>query len=52
MVNWPSKIVFDGVKSYDDFDVYNSKNKEVMFHKPIYLGFTFWEWSKLFMYET
>ena len=41
----------DGVKSYHDFEVYSFKIKEVMFDKPIYLGFTFLELPNLYMYE-
>ena len=37
------KTNFDSVKTYDNFHVYYFKNKEVMFDKPIYLGFTLLE---------
>ena len=46
------KKELDTVKSYDDFDVYNFQNKEVLLDKLIYLGFTNLEWPKRFLYET
>ena len=42
---------FDGVKTYQDFDCCNFNSKEVIVDKPIYLGFTFLKFSKLFTYE-
>ena len=52
MLKRQSKIDFDSVKSYDDFDVYNFKNIEVMFDKQNYLGLAILESSKQSMYET
>ena len=48
-----SKITFNGVhKSYENCDSYTFKQNEVLMDKPIYLGFTVLELSKLLMYET
>ena len=52
MLNWQSKINFDCEKANQDFDVYNFKDNEVMFDKPIYLGFTNLELAKMFLYKT
>ena len=43
---------FDGCKQYDDDYVFTYKKIEVLFDKPIYLGFSVLEISKLFMYES
>ena len=48
-----SRITFNGIqKSYENCDSYTFKQKEVLVDKPIYLGFTILELSKLLMYET
>ena len=48
-----SKLTFNGIhKLYDNCDSYTFKQKEVLRDKPIYLGFTVLELSKLLMYET
>ena len=48
-----SKITFSGIhKSYESCDSYTFKQSEVLMDKPIYLGFTVLELSKLLMYET
>ena len=48
-----SKLTFNGVhKSYENCDSYTFKQNEVLMDKPIYLGFTVLELSKLHMYET
>ena len=48
-----SKLTFNGIhKSYDNCDSYTFKQNEVLMDKPIYLGFTVLELSKLLMYET
>ena len=48
-----SKLTFNGIhKSYDNCDSYTFKQNEVLMDKPIYLGFTVLELSKLHMYET
>ena len=45
-------MTFNGIhKSYDNCDSYTFKQNEVLMDKPIYLGFTVLELSKL-MYET
>ena len=47
-----SKLSFDGlIQSYDEFLVYKFKKSKITFKKPIYLGFTILELSKLLMYE-
>ena len=48
-----SKLTFNGIhKSYKNCDSYTLKQNEVLMDKPIYLGFTVLELSKLLMYET
>ena len=48
-----SKLTFNGIhKSYENCDSYTFKQNEVLMNKPIYLGFTVLELSKLLMYET
>ena len=48
-----SKLTFNGIhKSYENCDSYTHKQNEVLMDKPIYLGFTVLELSKLLMYET
>ena len=39
-----SQIDFESVKTNQNFDVNNFKNKELMSDKPIYLGLTILEW--------
>ena len=39
-------------KSYTNYDSYTIKQIEVLMDKPIYLGFTILELSKLLLYET
>ena len=38
--------------SYENYDSYTFKQNEVLMDKPIYLGFSVLELSKLLMYET
>ena len=46
-------MTFNGVhKSYENCDRYTLKKNEVLMDKPIYLGFSVLELSKLLMYET
>ena len=46
-------MTFNGIhKSYENCDSYTFKQNEVLMDKPIYLGFTVLELSKLLMYET
>ena len=48
-----SKLTFNGIhKSYENYDSYTFKQNEVLMDKPIYLGFSVVELSKLLMYET
>ena len=48
-----SILTFNGThKSYENCDSYTFKQNEVLMDKPIYLGFTLSELSKLLMYET
>ena len=48
-----SKLTFNGIhKSYENCDSYTFKKNEVLLDKPIYLGFTVLELSKILMYET
>ena len=48
-----SKLSFNGIhKSYENCDSYTFRQKEVLMDKPIYLGFSVLELSKLLMYET
>ena len=46
-------MTFNGIqKSYENCDSYTFKQNEVLMYKPIYLGFSVLELSKLIMYET
>ena len=46
-------MTFNGIyKSYENCDSYTFKQNEVLMDKPIYLGFSVLELSKLLMYET
>ena len=48
-----SKITFNGIhKSYEKCYSYTVRQNEVLMDKPIYLGFSVLELSKLLMYET
>ena len=48
-----SKLTFNRIrKSYENCDSYTFKQNEVLMDKPIYLGFSVLEMSKLLMYET
>ena len=47
-----SKLSFKGITNhYSEFSVYKFDKEKVIFDKPIYLGFTVLELSKLLMYE-
>ena len=47
------KLTFNGIhKSYEKYDSYTFKQNEVLMDKPIYLGFSVLELSKLLMFET
>ena len=53
IIKQQSKLTFNGVhKSYKNCDSYTFKQNEVLMDKPIYLGFSVLELSKLLMYET
>ena len=53
IIQHQSKLIFNGIhKSYENYDSYTFKQNEVLMNKPIYLGFTVLELSKLLMYET
>ena len=53
IIKQQSKLTFNGIhKSYENCDSYTFKQNEVLMDKPIYLGFTVLELSKLLMYET
>ena len=46
-------LTFNGIhKSYENCYIYTFKQNEVLMDKPIYLGFSILELSKLLMYET
>ena len=53
IIKHQSKLTFNGIhKSYENCDSYTFKQNEVLMDKPIYLGFTVLQSSKLLMYET
>ena len=53
IIKQQSKLTFTGIhKSYENCDSYTFKQKEVLMDKPIYLGFSVLEVSKILMYET
>ena len=53
IIKQQSKLTFNGIhKSYENCYSYTFKQKEVLMDKPIYLGFSVLELSKLLMYET
>ena len=53
IIKQQSKLTFNGIhKSYDNCDSYTFKQNEVLMDKPIFLGFTVLELTKLLMYET
>ena len=53
LIKHQSKLTFNGIhKSFENCDSYTFKQNEVLMDKPIYLGFTVLELSKVIMYET
>ena len=53
IIKQQSKLTFNGIhKSYENCYIYTFKQNEVLMDKPIYLGFSVLELSKLLMYET
>ena len=53
IIKQQSKLTFNEIhKSYENCDSYTFKQNEVLMDKPIYLGFSVLELSKLLMYET
>ena len=53
ILRWPRKLTFNGIcKSFSNCDSYLEKEHEILMDKPIYLGFSILELSKLHMYET
>ena len=53
IIKQQSKLTFNGIqKSYENYDSYTFKQNEVLMDKPIYLGFTVLELTKLLLYET
>ena len=53
IINHQSKLTFNGIhKSCENCDSYTFKQNEVLMDKPIYLGFSVLELSKLLKYET
>ena len=53
ILKWQSKLTFAGIhKEYENYSTYTFKRNEIPVNKPIYLGFSVLELSKLHMYET
>ena len=53
IIKQQSKLNFNGIdKSYENCYSYTVRQNEVLMDKPIYLGFSVLELSKLLMYET
>ena len=53
IVKQQSKLTFNGIhKSYENYDSYTFKQNEILMDKPLYLGFSVLELSKLHMYST
>ena len=53
IIKQQSKLTFNGIhKSYENYDSYTFKQNEVLIDKPVYLGFSVLELSKLLLYES
>ena len=53
IIEQQSNITFNGIhRTYENYDRYTFKQNEVLMDKPIYLGFSVLELSKLLLYET
>ena len=53
IIKQQSKLTFNGIlKSYENCYSYTIRQNEVLMDKPIYMGFTVLELSKLLMYGT
>ena len=53
IIKQQSELTFNGIhKSNENYDSYTFKQNEVLMDKPMYLGFSVLELSKLLMYET
>ena len=53
IIKQQAKLTFNGIhKSYEICYSYTVRQNEVLMDKPIYLGFSVLELSKLLMYET
>ena len=53
IVKQQSKLTFNAIhNSYENYDSYTFKQNEVLMDKPIYVGFSVLEMSKIFLYET
>ena len=53
IIKQQSKLTFNGIhKSYENCDSYTFNQNEVLMDKPMFLGFSVLEFSKLLMYET
>ena len=53
ILRYQSRLDFDGIhKNYQDYHSFMFKTNIIKMEKPIYLGFTILELSKLLMYET
>ena len=53
IIKQQSKLTFNGIhESHENYDSYTFKQNEVLMDKPIYLGFSALEMSRLLMYET
>ena len=53
IIKQPFILIFNGIyRSLEIYDSYTFKQNEFLLDKPIYLGFSVFELSKLLMYKT